>query len=259
MLEKLTNRTVIGIYGEDRETLLQGIISNNILKNEPCIYTLILTPQGKFLFDLFIYKRHDHMLVDCLASTKDDLLKRLKMYKLRSKVEIQDLSEIYKVYFADQPVLAQQSYLDPRTNSGYRIITEASLEVNDNFYQEFRINQVLPESETELICDKTFPLEYGLDYLNAIDFTKGCYVGQELTARTKHRGVIRKQPFLIKAQGVLEPAQEIMDEHGNKLGYITSSFNNKAIGFIRLEELAQAQQVLVNGMQIEVIRPEWLK
>ncbi len=222
------NRSVIGISGEDSTKLLQGIISNDIEKvtEKKAIYTFQLTPQGKYLFDFFISLKDGQYLIDIAERQRDEFLKKLKMYKLRSKVEIIDLSTQMEVVSLIGDKVFQKigededsgsvhefckghAFLDPRSNLMYA----RAIIGRDNNYQAFqsqefmlaevkeynklRIENNIPEGEFDLVQDKSYPLQFKMINLNAVDFKKGCYVGQEVTARTYHRGVVRKQVFSL--------------------------------------------------------------
>ncbi|MBN8828567.1 MAG: folate-binding protein YgfZ [Sphingobacteriia bacterium] len=256
-MQLLANRAIITLSGNDKEHFLQGIITKDInkIKSEKIIYTLILNPQGKFLFDLFIFEK-DHMLyIDCLKDKKEDLIKKLTVYKLRSDVVIKEEQNI-KIYFSNSNLNEENCFIDPRNkNFGFRVYSENESSDSKGFYEEFRVDNAIPEAEFELKYEKSFPLECGLDKLAAIDFNKGCYVGQEVTARTKTRGVIRKALYNIYTNHPIEIGNEIINNNSS-IGLVTSFYNNKGIGLIRDDELT-SEEVFINNKPVKVKKASW--
>ena len=209
---KLENYRIIEISGNDSDVFLQRLITNDIylLEKQEAIFSVLLTPQGKFKFDFFITKSKNSFYIEISKKFIKDFLQCLELYKLLSDVQIrikEHLSVYYSLSLDDNFSLDHTfcCYRDPRKlNLGYRVVIEEA-KVNDlikcdkieiidyKFYEIFRIRNVVPEGEYDLLFDKSFILEYGYNDLNAISFEKGCYVGQELTMRSFRRGVIRKK------------------------------------------------------------------
>lgn len=249
----LHDRFIIAISGEDSRSFLQGIISNDIYKvtATDAIYALILTPQGKYLHDLFIIEHEGKLLLDVAAGRMPELLRKLAMYKLRSKVIITDESEHYAV-IASQDELSSFpqaiSYIDPRSElMGVRaIIAKDALEHSgfpqDNAaYDIRRINASVAEGEKDLMPEKSFPLEYGMEVLHAVDFKKGCYVGQEVTARTKYRGVVRKGIYRVTGNSELPAIGAEIMANGKKLGVMCSHVEQEGLALLRREEYETAK------------------
>lgn len=231
----LENRIVLNISGEDRIAFLQGLLTTDVTKAKPdaLLYGLMLNPQGRFLYDFFIQDGGDKLLLDIPKSEKDEVIKKFNMYKLRSKVEI-DLSPL-KVYASLKP---HQGFIpDPRKpNMGFRaMLGNAPVTEPFNTYEEHRIKNRVPDAEQDFFKDKSFPLEYGMETLNAIDFEKGCYVGQEVTARTHHRGVVRKG--LYQYIGSLFEKGAEVSANNNKIGIILG----RGLCLLSLEDLQTAQ------------------
>ncbi len=201
----LNDRSILEISGEDRKKFLQGLITNDINKatEKKLIYSVMLNATGRFLYDFFIFEIGEKLVVDCFAARRDEILQKLNFYKLRSKVEIKKNDELFVTQsFSDQN-FSESSFVDPRhTGLGFRnyskIQPRQSKNLNQNLYHLQRINLKIPESEHDLTYEKSFILEFGFDDLHAIDYKKGCYIGQELTARTHHLGQIRKKIFHVK-------------------------------------------------------------
>ena len=259
---ELPNRGVIRLSGSDSKDLLQGLITNDInqLTKEPAIYCALLTPQGKYLFDFFIVKDSDDLLLDCEASRIPDLIRRLMMYRLRAEVDIIDISDSYKVYAL---LDADIGYTDPRHNEiGNRLIastppTGDTLSLED--YEEKRLTLGLPDSSRDIAVDKNFILEANFKELNGVSFSKGCYVGQELTARMNHRTTVKKRLLpIISKDGKLESGAVITNSDGKSVGDIRSVSGSRAIAFIKLEYLGENNSFTAGDAEIEVILPDWL-
>lgn len=228
----LQNRSIISITGDDRKTFLQGLITNDVNKAEKnsAIYAFMLSPQGRFLYDFFIVEKDEKLLLDCSKERIDEITTKLSFFKLRSKVEIkkeQDLliaASFDKSAFGDEEVV----FADPRNNEmGYRAFIlstpEALNQSNSDEYNLHRIQIKLPD-DSDLTYDKSFPLEFGFDHFNAVDYKKGCYVGQETTARTHYKGLIRKKIFLVQVPDSQQINKGSEIESENKMvGEILSS------------------------------------
>jgi len=246
------NRSVIRISGATADKFLQGIITNDInnIEHGCGIYSYILTPQGKYLFDFFVVSQAPDFLIDIDKNDKEDLLKKLQIYKLRSQVEISELPEM-QVYSSFQQVDGI-CFLDPRSDKmGYRFITNKtfdSLEYTE--YQKLRIENNLPEG-TDLEKDKSYPLQYRMKELNGVSFKKGCFVGQEVTARTHHRGVIRKTVYQVAGQNLQAGAEILADE--NMVGKILTAVENSALAIIEIEVVEQKKQLTSGGNVIKII------
>lgn len=259
---ELTNRGVIRLSGKDSKDLLQGLITNdiNLLANEPAIHCALLTPQGKYLFDFFIVSDGDDLLLDCESSRMPDLIRRLMMYRLRAEVEITNISDSHKVYALWD---SETGYKDPRdANIGNRLITDTAPSGDALFledYEEKRLTIGLADGCRDIAVDKNFILEANFKELNSVSFTKGCYVGQELTARMNHRTTVKKRLLpVISKGGELESGAAITNSDGKSVGDIRSVSGNRAIAFIKLEYLGGDNSFMAGQTQIEAILPDWL-
>lgn len=276
----LNNRSVVEISREDSARFLQGLITKNIdsVTEKKSIYSCMLTPQGKFLFDFFIVLRDlgydSAYLIDINKAYKEEFIKKLKMYKLRSKVEIKDVSNKYKVisligdevYNGDIKNIAGYTYkfcngvafIDPRNE---RLYARYLVEKNNNYqlveangftkglydlYEYLRIKNTIPEGITDLISNESFPLQFGLDNLNAIDFDKGCYVGQEVTTRSKHRGKSKK--FVCTISLILEkknfvPKSDVILCNNKKAGKLLSYHNNIGLALMNINQVVNSSKI----------------
>ena len=246
----LKNRGLISITGEDAKEYLQNIITNDINKvsKSSSVFAALLSPQGKYLFDFFVIKNDKGYLLDCDGSLVKELINNLSKYKIRSKVEIKDLSSSYVVGVINyenfkniQKELSKQGttieyrespiFVDPRDNDlGARIISpleklyltikKLNLKiVESKSYIEKAFLKGIPVEGLNNLQNQLFGLEINFEKFNAIDFKKGCYVGQENTARMKLKNKIRKQLMPIKTEIDIKIGDEI-------------KFNNSVIGKI---------------------------
>lgn len=252
----LPNRSILKVSGTDVATFLQGLITNDIFKctMTQSLYAAILTPQGRFLYDLFILKIEDGYLLDVERERRQDLMKRLNLYKLRSAVFVEDLEHIYNVsaqfgdlnHQKDVGAILKHgetiSYVDPRLlEAGIRCISKKETETaTDNFsiYDQHRLQLGLPDGSRDMIPEKAIPLECRLDHFNGISFDKGCYLGQELTSRTKHQGLVRKELRPLHFNFTQPPAfnEDILVE-GQVIGSMRTHNGPYGLGLVRLEYL----------------------
>jgi folate-binding protein YgfZ len=238
------SRALLEITGIDRKKFLQGLITNDITRagEKNLIYSAMLNSSGRFLYDFFIFEIGEKLVLDCSATRRDEILQKLNFYKLRSQVAIAKNDEL---------LVAQNfsaiGFPDPRSsNLGHRHYLKKSEEKNFPFLEESlyhftRISNKIPESEHDLTYEKSLILEFGFDNLNAIDYQKGCYIGQELTARTHYLGKIRKKLFHAKlpSEKVVEKNLELTCE-GEPIGIVLSSVFHEAelhaLALIRLSD-----------------------
>lgn len=252
----LTNRSILKISGIEAVPFLQGLVTNDMGKctSSQAIYAALLTPQGRFLHDLFIVRIQDGFLLDVERERYNDLVKKLNLYKLRSQVLIEDLSNSYEIFaqfgaYTPQDQLGAVSehgetilYVDPRlAEAGLRIIAKTDLitsTVDFEIYDQHRLQLGLPDGSRDMIPEKAIPLECRLDHFNGISFNKGCYLGQELTSRTKHQGLVRKElrPLYFKHTQPPQFNEDILVEN-QVIGSMRSSNGNYGLGLIRLEFL----------------------
>jgi folate-binding protein YgfZ len=265
----LEDRAVIALAGAEAKSFLQGLITNDVLALAPgkAIYAALLTPQGKILFDFFLAETADGLRIDCPAAAREALLKRLTMYRLRAKIEIAARDDLCAVAAWDGPEeVPGLAFDDPRLPAlGRRAIAEKSMATTglspDAVYIEHRLSLCVPEG-ADFGTDKIFALDAGLEELNGVSFAKGCYIGQELTARMKHRGTARKRVLVVEsAEGApLPEADTALLAGGREVGTLVSVYGARGFALIRLDRLAEAGGAAVEakGRAIRIIKPEWL-
>lgn len=262
MRATLSDRSIIAVGGPEARTFLQGLITNDITKLAPeaPLYAALLTPQGKVLFDFLLYEQDGAILLDCARATAEALAKRLSMYKLRAKVEIAGRGDLAVI--ASWNSDAGGGWRDPRLPElGFRsVAVEYDDEAAREAYTAHRLELGVPEGR-DFGQDEMFALDADLEELHGVSFEKGCYVGQELTARMKHRGTARKKllPVEATAGGLPSPGARV-SASGSDLGAITSIYKNRGFALIRLDRLVDAQEAGLEseGTPITVKRPSWL-
>ncbi len=286
----ILNRSVLAITGDEAKTFLQGLISNDIEKARPdqAIYAAMLTPQGKCLFDFFIVKHNDSLLLDVETERATALTQRLTMYKLRAKVDIADVSGDFGVAallgasvlnclgVGDGTGAARGLddgvvFTDPRLSAlGARAILPkgemtASLEalglrtgtVGD--YERERFAAGVPEGSGELGVDKSPLLELGFEELQGVDFEKGCFVGQELTARMKYRGLVRKRLMPVTFEGEAPAPGTAIKAGARDIGDLRSVGEHGGFAVLRLDKLKESTEALTaDDVAVNVIKPDWV-
>lgn len=274
------DRAVLAVAGDDRAAFLQGLISNDIAKagSGRAIWAAFLTPQGKFLWDLFIVEHDGIFLIDVEAARAEEFRKKLSLYKLRSKVTV-SLTElsVYAVPHAvaldlgDAPGAARAfadgvAYVDPRlVRLGARVVLASDQaliaaglsETDPAAWDAPRIAAGVPDGSRDMVVDKALLLENGFDELGGVDFDKGCYMGQELTARTKYRGLIKKRLLPVSIDGpVPAPGTTIMAGEV-EAGEMRSACGRDGLALLRLEHLSAP--LSASGATLTVKVPDWVK
>jgi folate-binding protein YgfZ len=279
-------RGLIAISGDDRTTFLQGLVSNDVsrVSADRALYAALLTPQGRYLHDFFIAAIGDTLYLDCEASRRDDLRRRLSIYRLRSKVTLADATADFAVallYGADLtsrlglhdepgaakpweggivyvdprlPVLGARAIL-PRTHAGEMLARAGLSPGTAADYDRLRLSLGVPDGSRDLPVEKAILLENGFDELHGIDWQKGCYMGQELTARTKYRGLVRKRLLPVEVDGPL-PAPGTPVMAGDKeAGEMRSGLDGLGLALLRLEHLGDGLRC--GESRLRPHRPAW--
>jgi len=284
----LEDRGFIQVNGSEAKDFLQNIVTNDIEKvtYDSTVFSSILTPQGKYLFEFFILKLKDGYLIECEKKTTQEIIKLLNFYKLRSKVDFIDLSEKYvaavislekfkeisssanTTNYQDDPI-----YIDPRNDKlGAKIISKLenihltikklNLKIADKkkyYTKSFELG--IPQINLNKLKDKIFGIENNLDELNGIDFKKGCYVGQENTSRIKLRNKLRRRILPVqKITGEISES-DIIKYKGTEIGKIMIdkpySFALIKVVEPNLKEFTNTELVCGNS-KVKVLKPEWI-
>ena len=235
----LLARSVLALGGDaaEQREFLQSLLTNDVAKAAPdtLIYAALLTPQGKFLSDMFVMRdaAGDYRL-DLPAPLAGDVLKRLTMYRLRRPVTLAPADiGVHAVWGGEPPPGALR---DPRHPAlGWRIYGPATEGAEMADYGAHRLALGVPEAPVDLVPNDTFILEAGFEALGGVDFTKGCYVGQEIVARMKHKTTLRKGYRTVSLDGSAEPGSEIVTEEGRNAGTLYSNGDGVGIALLRLD------------------------
>ena len=286
----LEDRGILYISGSDTNEFLQNLITNDIYKvnDKNSCYASLLTPQGKYLYDFIVVKHKNGFFLDCEKSIAEELYKKIVSYKLRSKIEILNLSNEFVVAtFSLSKFLEFQGakslagfttkyredpvFLDPRNKElgGRLIINLEKLYLslkklnlkseNPEIYYDYSFNLGIPQLQTNLLKEKLFGIECNFEELNAIDFKKGCYVGQENTSRIKLKNKLNKRllPFKILNGSLLDDDNITYNEKeigktliSNKYNFGIVKFNNNIFSFDKIFKCGNAE--------IKFFKPEWL-
>ncbi|MDH5557380.1 MAG: folate-binding protein [Alphaproteobacteria bacterium] len=262
----LNHRGLITVGGQDRREFLQGLVSNDVMRAnaERAIWAGFLTPQGKYLHDFFMIEIGETLHLDCEGGDRlMDFGKRLSKYKLRANITLGVAAEFSVVALWGEGTaaalgLAEEAgagcnwqggaiYMDPRLPAaGARAIlpTARVAEILEppgfaaatpDDYDAMRIGLGLPDGTKDMVVDKTILLEANFDTLNGVDWEKGCYMGQELTARTKYRGLIKKRLMPVSIKGTAPPAGTPLMLDDKEAGEMRSSRDGLGIALIRLD------------------------
>ncbi|MGH7002752.1 MAG: YgfZ/GcvT domain-containing protein [Alphaproteobacteria bacterium] len=283
------SRALIRIDGPDARAFLQGIVSNDVDKVSPAraVYAALLTPQGKYLHDFFIAEHEGALWLDCEAGRRDDLLRRLARFKLRSKAALAPGPDGFAVAVVYGPgaltacglggergtarsLAGGVAYVDPRlAEIGVRAMLPSTARdvlagkgvapgsVAD--YDNLRIRNGLPDGSRDLEVEKSILLENGFDELAGVDWDKGCYMGQELTARTHYRALIKKRLVPVEVHGPApEPGTPVM-AGAAEAGVMRSAGDGIALALLKTEALGGEAPLTAGAARLVPRMPIWLK
>ena len=284
------DRGLIRIEGADARPFLQGIVSNDVNKVSPAraVYAALLTPQGKYLHDFFIAEMGGALMIDCETARRDDLLRRLSRFKLRSKVTLAPAPDGVAVALiygggalaalglggergAGKLFGGGIAYADPRlaeigarailpAEAGRAALAAAGIAPGEpGDYERARIDLGLPDGSRDLEIEKSILLESGFDELAGVDWDKGCYMGQELTARTHYRALIKKRLVPVRIEGPAPaPGTPILaGEH--EVGVMRSAAGGAGLALLKIEALSGAPELRAGEARIAPRKPFWLR
>lgn len=324
VLERLNERSVLRVSGNEASAYLQGLITNDMKRLDEgalSIYTLFLNVKGRVMCDAIVYKSQesDSYYVECDSRIAEPLEKHLRMYRVKRKIDIQHLRDEIAVWSMFDPTERDDGdstsminkrekpntpegticpcgtmndkagklvgnvmmYQDPRLpDLGVRILAESRIDEHEIIkhldpvvslsdrvenYRAFRYKLGVGEGIGDLPPGKALPLEINCDYLHGVSFHKGCYIGQELTARTYHTGVVRKRlmPLTFRNSVVgtdrlsLAYDEKILDESGNVVGKFRGYVQKYGLGLMRINESLDARQLSVSDVNVRVVKPAW--
>lgn len=280
----LPHRAIVRVSDDDRTAFLQNLVSNDMTRVQAgeAVWAALLTPQGKFLHEFFAVAHHGSVLLECERARRDDLITRLARYKLRAKVSIagdntltvgvawgEDASSILKTSDAPGhavPHGAGVLYTDPRLpRAGVRFALEAGqfgrlglAEAAPEAFDAWRIGLGLPDGSRDMEVDKALLLENGFKELRGVDFDKGCYIGQELTARTHYRALIKKRLMPVNIDGPAPVAgTPLQAADGSEAGEMKSAAGHKGLALVRLDKTGG--EISAGATRLTAQPPAWMK
>lgn len=301
VLEKLNNKSLISVVGDDAKSYLQGLITNDInhlSNNCRSLYAMFLNSKGRILYDTIIYRFDSKtFLIECDSTLISSLEKHLNMFKLRRKIDIfpskYQIHVMFDKQYYDEILTNKESlcelkqdfhrynddypfkiFKDPRVPQlGHRIISEEGIDLHSSVsdllnskintsglsYRKYRYSLGVGEGGNDIPTGTCFPLESNCDYLHGVSFHKGCYIGQELTARTYHTGVTRKRlmPLYFNAPPEKLPSDDLISSNNIKLGKLRGLEENIGLGLLRLELIKPNLNISIAGIEAVVGKPFW--
>ena len=285
----LQDRGVLSVSGPDRRPFLQGLVSNDIerVTRDTAYYAALLTAQGKYLHDFVMVEAGESIWLETEAARLGDLKRRLSIYRLRAKVSLEEQPDLAVAAVFGEGALAALglsdtlgaarvlgsgvALVDPRlTALGARAILardRAGCEFADlglaeadfETYDRLRLSLGIPDGSRDLVPEKSILLEAGFDELNGIDWQKGCYVGQELTARTKYRGLIRKRLMPVEIRGPVPAPGTVVMAGGSEVGEMRSSCEELGLALLRVEPVLQGRKLEAGAANLAPMTPAWMR
>lgn len=249
------HRTIISVSGENVDEFLNGLITNSL--GCDITFTALLTPQGKVIADFFVHKMESGLILETPSKFGKTLLMRLKMYKLRAAIEIEDVSEDYFLY-ALWDGEGDVGKPDPRhTKLGQRFLTDnlLSTEHTAEDYDTHRLSLGIPDSTWDFDTTAVFPADANMDLLHGVDYKKGCFIGQEVVSRMHRKTQVRKRMCGVKLSGAAQSGNDIM-AGGAKVGTLNHVRNEQGIALVRLDRLAKTDETpSVNNKPVTIMEP----
>jgi folate-binding protein YgfZ len=274
----LHERGIVGVGGPDAPKFLQDLVTADIQRvaADTAAYGALLTPQGKILFDFIVYRTGERFLLDTPRAAAADLAKRLLFYRLRARVEIEDLSATHCVIAAwgsgEKPTGPFAFVRDPRLAAlGFRVIAPARpapdlpgwRAVDASAYHAHRIALGVPEGGVDFAFGQAFPHDADMDQLGGIDTRKGCYVGQEVVSRMEHRGTARRRIVVARAATPLPAAGTPITADGRALGELASVSGTSGLARVRVDRVKEALDagtpLRADGVIVSLAIPDWAR
>jgi len=284
----LEDRGVLAVNGADRRAFLQGLVSNDVDKvGTKALYAALLTPQGKYLHDFMMIEVSETILLDAETQRLADLKRRLSIYRLRAKVVIDERPDLtVAAVFGDgalnalgfpaEPGTARDFaggtvFVDPRLAAlGARCILPREsarsaliglglAEAEFAAYDHVRLGLGIPDGSRDLVLEKSILLEAGFDELNGVDWGKGCYIGQELTARTKYRGLVKRRLVPVEIDGPAPVPGTIITADGRDVGEMRSSSDEAGLALLRIEAVLDSKRLIAGDAVIVPRIARWMR
>jgi folate-binding protein YgfZ len=286
---QLDDRGILAVSGADRRIFLQGLVSNDVDKVDPTQvrYAALLTAQGKYLHDFMMIEFGGAILLEAEAARLSDLKRRLSIYRLRAKAVLDERPELAvaavfgkgapaTIGLAEDPGVAGPfasgvAFVDPRlVTLGVRcVLPRADIrgalegaglaEAGFPAYDRLRLELGIPDGSRDLAPEKSILLEAGFDELNGVDWQKGCYIGQELTARTKYRGLIKRRLMPVEIEGRTPAPGTIVMADGHEVGEMRSSCNGVGLALLRIKPVVDGKRLEAGATTLVPSRPGWMR
>ncbi len=262
-LAALPDRAVLEVSGEDRVDFLQGLVSNDVAAAAPgrAVWAALLTPQGKWLADFFILADADRLLLDCETGQAAMLTQRLTRFRLRAKVAVLRAPLSVQAGWGGTPPPGAIQAPDPRLpEAGWRVLSYGDPVATASFadWDLHRLALGLPDGSRDLEPEKSTLLEAGFDELQGISWTKGCYMGQELTARTKYRGLLKRRLTPVRVRGGLPPPGTPVLRGEMEVGAMRSGRGGLGLALLRIDAIP-AGPLACGDAQLSPVPPAWMQ
>jgi len=262
-LTPLPERGVLAIEGDDRVAFLQGLVSNDVEAARPghAVWAALLTAQGKWLADFFVFATADALLLDCEAAQIAMLIQRLSRYRLRMKATLRAEPALHvHVAWGGRPDVDGVLAPDPRLpDFAWRMLAAEPRAANatPEDWDRYRLEAGLPDGSKDMEADKSILLEAGFDELAGVSWSKGCYMGQELTARTKYRGLVKRRLVPVAVEGPLpQPGSPVLRD-GVEVGTMRSGRDGAGLASLRVDALGSSLRCEGAALMSRV--PGWMK
>ena len=285
----LQDRGILAVSGADRRTFLQGLVSNDVerIGPEQALYAALLTAQGKYLHDFMMIEFGGALWLEAETGRLSELKRRLSIYRLRAKTMLDERPELAvaaafgegacaAMNLSEEPGAARPfasgvAFVDPRFAAlGVRCILPRTdirqalegtglEEAGFAAYDRLRLKLGIPDGGRDLVPEKSILLEAGFDELNGVDWQKGCYIGQELTARTKYRGLIRKRLMPVKIDGPAPTPGTIVTADGRDVGEMRSSRDGLGLALLRIEPVVEGKRLKAGNATLLATKPGWMR
>jgi len=285
----LQDRGILAVSGADRRTFLQGLVSNDVerIGPEQALYAALLTAQGKYLHDFMMIEFGGALWLEAETGRLSELKRRLSIYRLRAKTMLDERPELAvaaafgegaraAMNLSEEPGAARPfasgvAFVDPRLAAlGVRCILPRTdirqalegtglEEAGFAAYDRLRLELGIPDGGRDLVPEKSILLEAGFDELNGVDWQKGCYIGQELTARTKYRGLIRKRLMPVKIDGPAPTPGTIVTADGRDVGEMRSSRDGLGLALLRIEPVVEGKRLKAGNATLLATKPGWMR
>jgi hypothetical protein len=285
----LDDRGILAVSGPDRRPFLQGLVSNDVDKVGPAAagYAAFLTAQGKYLHDFIMVGAAESIWLDTEIARLGDLKRRLSIYRLRAKASLDERPDlcVAAVFGAAAPAALGLSnepgaarpfgsgiaFVDPRLaelgarailprEGAWALLADAGLvEAEFDKYDRLRLSLGIPDGSRDLVPEKSILLESGFDELNGVDWQKGCYIGQELTARTKYRGLIKKRLMPVRIEGPPPASGAVVTADGRDVGEMRSSRDEIGLALLRTDPVREGKTLAAGEATLVPVKPAWMR